>query len=60
MDLLKPPKSYHEACSCPDVPVWHEAMGCEVDSLCSCDAFEPAVLPPGYKAIGVHWVYALK
>ena len=32
-DLLKPPKSYFEACSWPDASTWHSVMGREIDSL---------------------------
>ena len=35
-------------------------MECEMASLRARDAFEPASLPRGRKAIGVHWVYAFK
>ena len=59
-DLLKPPDSYHEACARPDAPIWRAAMECEMDSLCSCNVFEPCVLPTGRKPIGVRWVYAYK
>jgi len=59
-DLLKPPDSYHEACSRPDVSVWRAAMEREMESLRARNAFEPAVLPPDRKAIGVRWVYAYK
>jgi hypothetical protein len=52
-DLLKPPESYHEACSRPDVSGCREAMEHKIDSLCACQAFEPADLPHGCKAIGV-------
>ena len=31
-----------------------------MDSLCSRQAFKPADLPPGRKAIGVWWVFAFK
>ena len=53
VDLLKPPESYHEACSWPDALVWCEAMARELDSLHSRQAFEPADPPPGRKAISV-------
>ena len=59
-DLLKPPESYHEACSRPDASVWRAAMDREVDSLHARNAFEPASLPRGRKAIGVRWVFAFK
>ena len=59
-DLHKPPESYHKACACPDVDIWRAAMRCELDSLTDHHAFEPADLPVGRKAIGVHWVYAYK
>jgi hypothetical protein len=59
-DLLKPPESYHEACARTDAPVWRAAMEREMDSLRSRQAFEPADLPKGRKAIGVRWVYAFK
>ena len=59
-DLLKPPESYHEACSRPDASVWRKAMECEITSLHAHNAFKPASLPRGRKAIGVHWVYAFK
>ena len=60
VDLLRPPESYHEACSRPDASVWHAAMERELDSLSARRAFEPADLPPGRKAIGVRWVFAFK
>jgi Reverse transcriptase (RNA-dependent DNA polymerase) len=60
VDLLKPPESYYKACSQPDALVWREAMACEMDSLHSRQAFKPADLPPGHKAIGVWWVFAFK
>jgi hypothetical protein len=59
-ELSKPPESFHEACSRPDAPVWREAMEREMDSLRVRNAFEPAKLPPGRKAIGVRWVFAYK
>lgn len=59
-DLLRPPESYHEACSRPNVSVWCAAMERELESLRLRRAFEPADLPPGRKAIGVRWVYAFK
>ena len=59
-DLLKPPESYHEACSHPDASIWRGAMNCEMDSLHTHNAFEPADLPCSHKAIGVQWVYAYK
>ena len=59
-DLLKPPESYYEACARSDAPVWSAAMDREMDSLRSRQAFEPADLPKGRKAIGVRWVYAFK
>jgi hypothetical protein len=59
-DLLKPPESYHEACSHPDAPKWWKAMKREMDSLHAHNAFEPANLPHGHKEIGVRWVYAYK
>lgn len=59
-DLLKPPEFYHEACSHPDVSVWHKAMPYEMDSLHSHHALELADLPPGCKAIGIQWVFAFK
>ena len=52
-DLSKPPESYHEACARPDADVWHAAMAHEFDSLSARNAFEPADLPVGRKAIGV-------
>ena len=58
--LSKPPESYHEACSRPDSAVWREAMEREMASLRSRNAFEPTILPPGRKAIGVRWVYTFK
>jgi hypothetical protein len=59
-DLLKPPESYFEACARSDATVWSAAMDREIESLRLRQAFEPADLPKGRKAIGVRWVYAFK
>jgi hypothetical protein len=59
-DLSKAPESYYEACARLDADVWRVAMAREFDSLTARNAFEPADLPPGRKAIGVRWVFAYK
>ena len=59
-DLSKPPNSYHEALNRPDNSVWLAAMQREYESLESRKAFEHTTLPPGRKAIGVHWTFDYK
>ena len=54
------PKTYSEAKHSEQQRQWEEAMGAELESILVNDTWELVKLPPGKKAIGCKWVYALK
>ena len=54
------PKHYHDAVSGEASGKWREAMEVEWKALWDQGTFEYADLPPGHKAIGCRWVFALK
>ena len=60
--MIEPdPANERAAVKSKNAPGWRIAMGEEVDSLCSHDAwFEPAPLPKGQKWVGGRFVYTTR
>ncbi|KAI3734277.1 hypothetical protein L6452_13742 [Arctium lappa] len=54
------PKTYKEAMSSRDAPLWKEAINDEMDSIMGNGTWELADLPKGAKPIGSKWVFKRK
>lgn len=54
------PQSYREAITSPKSTQWKKAMQEEMTSLEENDTYTLTELPPGKRAVGGKWVYALK
>ena len=46
------PRTYQEAVSCPEGPLWKEAIKSEIDSIMQNHTWELVDLPPGSKPLG--------
>jgi hypothetical protein len=51
------PITYNEAVK---LDVWRKAMDAEIESIKENNTWELTTLPPGYKSIGVKWIYKTK
>ncbi|GJX04578.1 retrovirus-related pol polyprotein from transposon TNT 1-94 [Tanacetum coccineum] len=54
------PKTFSEAMSSRDAPLWKEAVNDEMDSILGNQTWELAELPKGVKPIGSKWVFKKK
>ncbi|GJT21804.1 retrovirus-related pol polyprotein from transposon TNT 1-94 [Tanacetum coccineum] len=54
------PKTFFEAMSSRDAPLWKEAVNDEMDSILGNQTWELAELPKGVKPIGSKWVFKKK
>ena len=54
------PKTYKEAVTSPDGPMWKEAIKNEVDSIMQNHTWELVDLPTGCKPLGSKWVFKKK
>ena len=58
--LESEPQTYKEAVSCPEGPLWKEAIKSEVDSILQNHTWELVDLPPGSKPLGYKWIFKRK
>ncbi|KAH7852065.1 hypothetical protein Vadar_020159 [Vaccinium darrowii] len=58
--LESEPRTYKEAVSCPEGPLWKEAIKSEIDSILQNHTWELVDLPPGCKPLGYKWIFKRK
>ena len=58
--LESEPRTYHEAVSSTDGPLWKEAIRSEVDSILQNHTWELVDLPPGCKPLKSKWIFKRK
>ncbi|KAH7844842.1 hypothetical protein Vadar_032277 [Vaccinium darrowii] len=58
--LESEPRTYKEAVSCPEGPLWKEAIKSEIDSIIQNHTWELVDLPPGSKPLGYKWIFKRK
>ena len=54
------PRTYKEAVSSTDGPMWKDAIKSEIDSIMSNHTWELVDLPPGTKPLGSKWIFKRK
>ncbi|KAL6982051.1 hypothetical protein U1Q18_052698 [Sarracenia purpurea var. burkii] len=54
------PRTYQEAVSCPEAPLWKEAIKSEIDSILQNHTWELVDLPQGSKPLGYKWIFKRK
>ncbi|KAF5775122.1 putative RNA-directed DNA polymerase [Helianthus annuus] len=60
VNLDDDPKTFNEAMSSRDAPLWKEAVNDEMDSIMGNGTWELADLPKGKKPIGSKWIFKRK
>ena len=54
------PRSYKEAMTSSDAPLWKEIINSEIESIMHSHTWEIVDLPPGVKTIGCKWIFKRK
>ena len=60
INLDDDPKTFTEAMSSRDAPLWKEAVNDEMDSILGNGTWELADLPKGRRPIGSKWIFKKK
>jgi transposase InsO family protein len=58
--LENEPRTFKEAMSSPEAPLWKEAVNSEVESILQNHTWELVDLPPGSKPLGYKWIFKRK
>ena len=54
------PRTFQEAITCPEAPLWKEAVKNEIDSILQNHTWELVDLPPRCKPLGSKWIFKRK